>query len=58
VRRPVWLLDEPTAALDAAGQHGFAAQMTAHLDGGGLIVAATHMPLGIVARELRIGGGA
>ena len=29
--------------------------MRDHLAGGGLIVAATHGPLGIAARELRIG---
>ncbi len=56
VRRPVWLLDEPTAALDAAGQELFAGLMREHLARGGLIVAATHGPLGIKARELRMGG--
>jgi len=56
VRRPVWLLDEPTAALDAAGEGLFAGLMRDHLARGGLIVAATHTPLGIEARELRIGG--
>jgi heme exporter protein A len=56
VRRPVWLLDEPTSALDAAGQSLFTTLMGDHLAGGGLIIAATHMPLGVQARELRIGG--
>jgi heme exporter protein A len=56
VRRPVWLLDEPTAALDAAGQSMFAGLMGDHLARGGMIVAATHGPLGIEAEELRIGG--
>jgi heme exporter protein A len=56
VRRPVWLLDEPTNALDTAGQSMFAALMADHLSGGGLIVAATHAPLGVPAKELRIGG--
>jgi heme exporter protein A len=56
VRRPVWLLDEPTNALDTAGQSMFAALMGDHLARGGLIIAATHAPLGIAARELRIGG--
>jgi heme exporter protein A len=56
VRRPVWLLDEPINALDAAGQAMFAGLMGDHLSRGGLIVAATHAPLGIAARELRIGG--
>jgi heme exporter protein A len=56
VRRPIWLLDEPASALDAAGQDLFTALMRDHLTGGGLIVAATHLPLGVKARELRIGG--
>ncbi|XUM23513.1 heme ABC exporter ATP-binding protein CcmA [Bradyrhizobium oligotrophicum S58] len=56
VPRLLWLLDEPTAALDVAGQAMFAGLMREHLAGGGLIVAATHGPLGIDTRELRIGG--
>jgi heme exporter protein A len=55
VRRPLWLLDEPTNALDAGGQSLFAGLMTDHLARGGLIIAATHAPLGLPARELRIG---
>jgi len=58
VRRPVWLLDEPTSALDAAGQELFAGLMRDHLADGGIIVAATHAPLGIETRELRMGGRA
>ncbi|MGD0723004.1 MAG: heme ABC exporter ATP-binding protein CcmA [Roseiarcus sp.] len=54
-RRPVWLLDEPTGALDHAAQARFAEIMRAHLAAGGLIVAATHAPLGLDARELRLG---
>jgi heme exporter protein A len=56
VRRPIWLLDEATNALDSAGQDLFAALMRDHLARGGLIVAATHAPLRLAARELRIGG--
>ncbi|MBN8940581.1 MAG: heme ABC exporter ATP-binding protein CcmA [Rhizobiales bacterium] len=55
VKRPIWLLDEPTAALDQASQTVLAGIMTEHLAGGGLILAATHGPLGIAARELCIG---
>ncbi len=58
IKRPIWLLDEPTSALDAGSQKVFAGLMTAHLAGGGLIMAATHTPLGIAAREFRIGGEA
>jgi heme exporter protein A len=57
-RRPIWLLDEPTSALDAAGQRLFATLMGDHLARGGLIIAATHAPLGVEAKELRIGGSA
>ena len=55
VSRPVWLLDEPTTALDATGQDMIAGLMREHLASGGLIVAATHAPLGLASRELRIG---
>jgi heme exporter protein A len=58
VHRPVWLLDEPTNALDTAGQKMFATLMGDHLARGGLIIAATHTPLGIVARTLRVGDAA
>ena len=56
VRRPIWLLDEPTSALDTAGQTLFADLTREHLTRGGLVLAATHAPLGIEAGELRIGG--
>ena len=56
VWRPIWLLDEPTSALDLASQRIFAGLMTNHLGHGGIIIAATHAPLGIAARELVIGG--
>jgi heme exporter protein A len=55
VRRPIWLLDEPTSALDSTGQTMFAGLMQEHLKRGGMIVAATHAPLGVAARELRMG---
>ncbi len=55
-RRPLWLLDEPTAALDLASQEVLAAMMARHRSEGGLVVAATHQALGLEdARELRIG---
>jgi heme exporter protein A len=58
VPRPIWLLDEPASALDTAGQTQLADLMRQHLAGGGLIMAATHGPLGIEARELRLGENA
>ena len=58
VPRPVWLLDEPTAALDAAAQVTLGEVMGAHLAEGGIIVAATHGPLPIAAQvELSLVSG-
>jgi heme exporter protein A len=58
VRRPIWLLDEAASALDAAAQTRLIELMRAHLAGGGLILAATHAPLGLErVAELRLGGG-
>ncbi|HEX2216005.1 MAG TPA: heme ABC exporter ATP-binding protein CcmA [Xanthobacteraceae bacterium] len=59
LRRPVWLLDEPTSTLDAAGQALLSALIADHLAGGGVVVAATHAPLAFVAtQELRLGTAA
>ena len=55
VKRPVWLLDEPMTALDAASQALMAEIMAAHLAQGGMIVAATHARLDLGGRELRLG---
>ena len=61
--RPLWLLDEPMSALDQAAQGRFSEIMRERLSAGGLIVAATHAPLGIwtrgraQARGGRGGGG-
>ena len=57
--RPLWLLDEPTTALDVVAQACLAEIMQAHLAGGGAVIAATHAPLGLAgARELNLGGHA
>ncbi|MCX7313299.1 MAG: heme ABC exporter ATP-binding protein CcmA [Alphaproteobacteria bacterium] len=59
VKRPVWLLDEPTAALDREAQDVLADLLKRHLAGGGLVVAATHGPIGLDgAQELRLGAPA
>lgn len=54
--RPIWLLDEPTAGLDKASEARFAGLMKSHCSAGGIVVAATHLPLGLHdAAELRMG---
>ena len=53
--RPLWLLDEPTAALDRRSDQLFADLVRGHLAQGGMAIAATHQPLGlddIVSLEL------
>jgi heme exporter protein A len=56
VPRPIWLLDEPTTALDREAQDTLKGLMQRHLFDGGLIVAAAHGPIGLDrATELRLG---
>jgi heme exporter protein A len=52
--RPLWLLDEPLSPLDAAWRERFGALMRAHLDGGGLILAAVHDPLPAATKALEL----
>jgi len=42
VDRPIWLLDEPTVSLDAAGRAILQNLMTAQAARGGLIIVTTH----------------
>jgi heme exporter protein A len=44
---PLWLLDEPLNALDAAAQQAFRGVLQQHLANGGLAIAATHADLGM-----------
>ena len=53
--RPLWLLDEPMTALDAASRQRLLAACHVHLGQGGLIVAATHEPFLDGARTLTLG---
>jgi heme exporter protein A len=43
--RPLWLLDEPTTALDRPAQIRLAELVAAHRAGGGLVVVSTHAEL-------------
>jgi heme exporter protein A len=54
VPKPIWLLDEPTTALDHAAVAAFALVLTRHLATGGRVLAATHLDLGIAAGRLRL----
>lgn len=46
-QRAVWLLDEPTASLDAASSASLSTAVNAHTAAGGIAIAATHLPLGL-----------
>lgn len=57
--RPLWLLDEPANALDGQAQGQLAALVAAHRSEGGIVIAATHQPLGWPGTsELRLGAPA
>jgi len=45
--RPLWLLDEPTVSLDAEAAALVADLVREHAAGGGLVLIATHVPLGL-----------
>lgn len=55
--RPIWLLDEPFAPLDARWRAALGLLMQAHLDKGGAILAAVHDPLPVAARGVDLGTG-
>ena len=55
--RPVWILDEPTAALDASADRLLADLIGAHQTKGGIVLAATHQALGLRnMQELKMTG--
>jgi heme exporter protein A len=53
--RPIWLLDEPLAALDAAGRTLVADLVRERLAQGGIVIAATHEPLGLDGARFALG---
>ena len=54
--RPLWLLDEPMAALDQASEAMFGILVADHLARGGLALIATHTPLPLPTRTLSLVG--
>lgn len=46
-KAPIWLLDEPANGLDTASLERLEAAMAAHRMGGGIVLAASHQPLGL-----------
>lgn len=55
--RRIWILDEPTAALDTGAEEILIQLMNRHLVMGGIVITATHQPLALEnAQELRMTG--
>lgn len=52
--RPLWLLDEPLAALDTSGKSLAAQFIASHCASGGITVVATHEALGIDSARLAL----
>ena len=50
----IWLFDEPTVGLDDQGLKLLSIAMQHHLDGGGMIICATHVDLGIHSEDMNI----
>jgi heme exporter protein A len=52
----IWLLDEPTLGLDVAAVARFGVSLAGHLEQGGVVITATHLPLPLPgAAELAMG---
>jgi heme exporter protein A len=52
--RPLWLLDEPFAALDTAGKALVGRLIARHCGAGGMVIAATQEPLGLNKESLKL----
>lgn len=52
--RPLWLLDEPAAALDAAGKALLTRLVEDHVRTGGTVIAAVHEPLGAPTQTVNV----
>ncbi len=56
VQRPIWLLDEPTAALDAQSETELGSIIADHVKAGGIALAATHLKMPVSAtKNLQLG---
>jgi heme exporter protein A len=51
--RPLWLLDEPFASLDAAATSYLTQRLHAHLKNDGMVVVATHQEIAIPADSIQ-----
>lgn len=52
VARQIWLMDEPTVGLDADNRATLAALIQHHIACGGIVIAASHDPMGVAGQVL------
>lgn len=55
---PLWLLDEPFTAIDAAGVAALEQHIAAHAGAGGAVLLTSHQPLSDKVRQIDLAGGA
>ena len=53
VGKPLWVLDEPFAALDTASVERIASLVVAHVRGGGMTIFATHQEIGLAGVQVQ-----
>jgi len=46
-KKPIWIMDEPLAGLDANGRDLIATKLQAHVSNGGLALVASHAPIAV-----------
>lgn len=51
--RPLWLLDEPFASLDAVATGYLTQRLQSHLSNGGMVVIATHQEIALPAESVQ-----
>jgi heme exporter protein A len=51
-RAPLWILDEPFVALDAAAQNALSGVINAHLNHAGMLLVTSHQPLSLQGQAL------
>lgn len=54
--RPLWLLDEPNAALDSGGRELVTALVTEHCTAGGIAIIASHETSALASNRVALGG--
>ena len=54
VKRQVWLMDEPTVGLDADNRTALSDMISSHIGAGGIVIAATHDPMGLKGETLNM----